>query len=633
MAAAPGVDLSTDPIYELLRVTRAHLHMDVAFVGEFEAGKRVFRYVSCSGSDDRVVVGDAYPLEETYCEKVAAGRITGLISDATLTPEVRDLRLTDELDIRAYLATPIVLSSGRLYGTLCCFSKDAKPTLGQAELDVLRLVARLMAERLESNGDAHEEQLCTLARIEECLAGDQPTMVFQPIVALDTGCTVGFEALARLAADPERSPHVWFSDAHPLGLGVDLEVKAVAAAVVLDQLPEDVYLSVNVGAETLCSEELEAELAGVAGHRMVLELTEHEAIRDPQRVGVVLERYRARGIRLAVDDMGAGYAGLTQLLNLAPDIIKMDGSLTRDVDVDPARRSLAHATVEFAASVGAEVIAEGVEHERELETLRDLGMSAAQGFFLGQPVEAPWEIVDPGQRLIWPSQSQIAQFVFKPSRDFMVVFLVGILGFVLSSVFDGFDRISRLGDRLVAWQVDEIPIGLSVMTLSLAVMGMARGRQLLREVARRREASMSSAGPTPTSGAGGWPRTGQSAHQGESRPVLKADPRVGTARLARGATDPALRTATARVRPSRSERRTAAKARTRSPAAALGRGVPVAAAGMRSPQAASVSGSDGTLSCKVTHIAQWSIDGQSSRWLVSTPAHRCCFGGEDVHGQ
>ena len=84
------------------------------------------------------------------------------------------------------------------------------------------------------------------------------------------------------------------------------------------------------------------------------------------------------------------------MLNLAPDIIKLHCALTRDVDVDPVRRSLAHATVEFAASVSAQVIAEGVEHERELEALRELGMSAAQGFFLGRPAKAPWEIVQPG---------------------------------------------------------------------------------------------------------------------------------------------------------------------------------------------------------------------------------------------
>lgn len=475
-----------DGINELLRATLEHLDMDVAFVAEFQGRKRVFRYVSYSRSDEGIVVGDADPLEETYCEKVVAGRIPGLISDASHTPEVRDLRLTDELDIRAYVATPIVLSNGQLYGTLCCFSNDAKPALGQAELDVLRLMSRLIAERLESEGDAHEAHLLGLAHVQECLAGDQPTMVYQPIVALDTGRIVGFEALARFALGPNGPPDAWFSDAHSLGLGVDLEVKAVTAAVaVLAQLPEDVYLSVNVGAETLCSEELEAALADVPGHRLVVELTEHEAVKDPQRLRVVLERYRALEIRLAVDDMGAGYAGLVQVLNLAPDIIKMDSALTREVDVDPARRSLAHATVEFAASVGAHVVAEGVESERELDALQELGMSAAQGFFLGRPSKTPWEAVDPRQRLIWPKQSH---FAYRLSRDAFVVVIIGLFAFVLSSAFDGHDRISALGDRFEVWQVEEIPIGLSVMALVLAAMGLVRGRQLLREVARRRQA-------------------------------------------------------------------------------------------------------------------------------------------------
>ncbi len=209
-------------------------------------------------------------------------------------------------------------------------------------------------------------------------------------------------------------------------------------------------------------------------------------MKDPCRLRAVLEGYQARGVRLAVDDMGAGYSGLAQLLDLAPDI-KIDRALTRDVDVDPAHRSLVRATVEFAASVGAQVVAEGVQTERELEALQELGMSAAQGFFLGRPARKPWETVDLRQRLIWPRQSQ---FAFTLSRDVLVVLAVGLFGYVASSSLDGADRIRALHERFEVWQVDEIPIGLSAMALALTAMGLVRSKQLLREVARRREAEL-----------------------------------------------------------------------------------------------------------------------------------------------
>ncbi len=487
-AAVPDRNLLSDGINELLRVTREHLAMDVACVGEFRGGKRVFTYVSQSGTEEGVFVGGSDPLEETYCEKVVTGRITGVIPDASATPDVSDMRLTEELGIGAYLGTPIVLSSGRIYGTLCCFSRDARPALGQAELDVLRLMARLIAQRLELEGDGPEAHLVALARIQECLEGDQPTILYQPIVALDTGRIVGVEALARFASDPQRPPEAWFLEAHRVGFGVELEVKAVTAALAgLEHLPEHFYVSINVGVETLCAEALKKALDAAPGHRLVLELTEHEAVKDPCRLRAVLEGYRARGVRLAVDDMGAGYSGLAQLLDLAPDIIKMDHALTRDVDVDPARRSLARATVEFAASVGAQVVAEGVQTERELEALQELGMSAAQGYFLGRPARSPWDVVDLRQRLIWPRQSQ---FAFTLVRDAVGVLAVGLFGYVASSALDGSERIQVLHERFEVWQVDEIPIGLSVMALALTAMGLVRGKQLLREVARRREAEL-----------------------------------------------------------------------------------------------------------------------------------------------
>jgi EAL domain-containing protein (putative c-di-GMP-specific phosphodiesterase class I) len=117
----------------------------------------------------------------------------------------------------------------------------------------------------------------------------------------------------------------------------------------------------------------------------VLELTEHTRVRDYQVLRLCLDRFRERGVRIAVDDAGAGYAGLQHILSLSPDVIKLDLQLTRNVDSDPARRALSACLVQFAREIGAEVVAEGIETPAELDTLRTLGIRWGQGFYLGRP--------------------------------------------------------------------------------------------------------------------------------------------------------------------------------------------------------------------------------------------------------
>src|SRR5436190_505292 len=125
------------------------------------------------------------------------------------------------------------------------------------------------------------------------------------------------------------------------------------------------------------------------GRRLVIELTEHARIPDYQQASSVIDALRAKGIRLAVDDAGAGWASFRHVLSLRPDIIKMDRSLTRGVDVDPARRALAMALAIFAGEVGATVVAEGVETEGEVRALRLAGIHRGQGFVLAPPQSLP----------------------------------------------------------------------------------------------------------------------------------------------------------------------------------------------------------------------------------------------------
>lgn len=222
-------------------------------------------------------------------------------------------------------------------------------------------------------------------RIEEVLARRAFGMVFQPIVELDTRRRVGVEALARFTELADRRPDLWFAEAAEVGLGIDLELAAVGAAI--DQLPalaEPLYMSVNVSPTTLCDGRLIERLGPVAP-RVVVELTEHVEVAAYDCLDGALSRLRKLGVRVAVDDTGSGFASLSHVLRVDPAIIKLDIGLVRGIDRDPARRALAAALVNFSGEVGCALVAEGVETHEETETLRHLGVRHGQGYHLGRP--------------------------------------------------------------------------------------------------------------------------------------------------------------------------------------------------------------------------------------------------------
>lgn len=243
---------------------------------------------------------------------------------------------------------------------------------------------------------AAKEHRQRLARIKQVLADDAITMVFQPVADLRSGRTLGVEALARFNVEPRRPPHVWFDEAAAVGLGVELELAAVSAAFSrLDELAPDTFLAVNVSPATTSHPGLASLLDDVPADRIVLELTEHVRINDYEPLRATLDDLRERGTRLAVDDAGAGYAGLRHILDLRPDIIKLDVALTRGIDTDPARRALATAMIAFAHELAADVIAEGIETRPELTTLRALDVPWGQGYHLAKPAPTPSIVASP----------------------------------------------------------------------------------------------------------------------------------------------------------------------------------------------------------------------------------------------
>jgi EAL domain-containing protein (putative c-di-GMP-specific phosphodiesterase class I) len=227
------------------------------------------------------------------------------------------------------------------------------------------------------------------SQIEACIERRAFEIVYQPIVDLDTAAVVGVEALCRFTDGTPTERR--FQQAETLGLapGLDLAIIETTLADV-DRIPNG-YVSINLSPSTLLDSRLADTLLadGVPAERVVVEVTEHARIPDYEKAEQLLGVIRASGIRLAVDDAGAGYATFRHILSLSPDIIKMDRSITQDIDVDAPRRALATALVIFAGEIGATVIAEGAETDGEIRALRRAGIHRAQGYALARPAPLP----------------------------------------------------------------------------------------------------------------------------------------------------------------------------------------------------------------------------------------------------
>ncbi|MGY1805605.1 EAL domain-containing protein [Blastococcus sp. SYSU D00922] len=229
----------------------------------------------------------------------------------------------------------------------------------------------------------------TSAAIVRVLADGAVRTAFQPIVSLADGRVLGVEALSRFAvADEGRTAEDWFTDAARVGLGVDLEIHAALHALrQATALPGNAYVSVNVSPETLLWSGFPDALraAPVPLSRVVVELTEHSPVEDYDALERALRPLRRAGLRIAVDDAGAGYATFRHILRLAPDLIKLDRSLISGIDGDPARWALAGAVVALARGMHAVVVAEGVERPEERAAMLRLGVDVGQGYLLGRP--------------------------------------------------------------------------------------------------------------------------------------------------------------------------------------------------------------------------------------------------------
>jgi len=370
----------------VLKTVRKYLGMDVAFIAQFRDGDRVFETVDAEpGAPLRE--GATMPLDQGYCLKLVRGELPAVIPDTRRSTEALGIPETAAVPIGSHLGVPIVLEGGELYGTLCCFSYLPDPTLGERELKMLQAFAEVVATRISESRTIQRDKARRAEEIRAAMAAGAPRIVYQPVYHLKNLELAGFECLSRFDLEPYQSPDKWFGMAHEVGLGLELELASIEKALAaVDHFGSGIFISLNSSPSLVVSGALGSALpSGGLGH-LILEITEHAVVADYERLGAALEPLRKRGLRIAIDDAGAGYASMLHIVNLHPDIIKLDMTLTEHIDTDARRRALARALIAFARDIASVICAEGVETERELEMLRSLGVELAQGHYLNKPM-------------------------------------------------------------------------------------------------------------------------------------------------------------------------------------------------------------------------------------------------------
>jgi EAL domain-containing protein (putative c-di-GMP-specific phosphodiesterase class I)/DNA-binding response OmpR family regulator len=210
--------------------------------------------------------------------------------------------------------------------------------------------------------------------------------VFQPIVELKTGKAIGYEALTRFPDGVD--PDAVFGQATAVGLGLELEGATLEAAVsAAKDLPRAAWLSLNVSPDLIFAYQPLQTLVSATQRGVVLEVTEQTEIADYEAFRAAVADLGPKP-KLSVDDAGAGFASFRHILELRPAYIKLDRSLIADLESDQARQAMIVGLRHFARSVGAKIIAEGVETAAEVEILRTLGLTLGQGYLLGRPMPA-----------------------------------------------------------------------------------------------------------------------------------------------------------------------------------------------------------------------------------------------------
>ncbi|HTJ41081.1 MAG TPA: EAL domain-containing protein [Kofleriaceae bacterium] len=254
-------------------------------------------------------------------------------------------------------------------------------------------LAKIRRQAFSASGNIHARHAADRAGLEVRLdaALDSLWLAFQPIVDARTGAPFGVEALLRSDEPSMPSPMDVLDAATELGRIYQLgrRIRALAAAAIATR-GDDLVFFVNLHPDELGDAELVADAAPLVpfAKRIVLEVTERASLRSSAALSARFAKLRELGFRLAIDDIGAGYSGLTSFADLIPEVVKVDMSLVRDVHTSAVKQRTIRSLCALSHEIGSIVVGEGVETEAERDCLRELGCDLFQGYFFGRPQRA-----------------------------------------------------------------------------------------------------------------------------------------------------------------------------------------------------------------------------------------------------
>ena len=378
-------------IADLLRTARTSLHMSVAFLSRMDGTTQHLEVV-----DTRVPVlvqeKARVARDTSFCQAVLDGKLPSVIDDVKRYPLAMSLPSARIPRIRSYVSTPVTLSDGSLYGTFCAFGFTSDKELTGRDEALMKVLASAAAVIIEPEVRDQQRRDDIDGRLDPLVAAGGPSVVLQPIVDLATGARVGAEALSRFPREWGKGPDVVFEEAHSVGRGHEVELLALrGAAAHLDRVGG--YVAMNVSPQTLLTPGFAALLRDLPLHRILLELSEHDPVEDYDALTTALLPFRAAGMRLAIDDVGAGFSSLRHIVVTDPDVIKVDRSIVSGLHTDPVLSKLVESLVIFGHGCGVTVVAEGIETAEEAAALHDLGVDLGQGWFFGRP--GPPEALSP----------------------------------------------------------------------------------------------------------------------------------------------------------------------------------------------------------------------------------------------
>jgi EAL domain-containing protein (putative c-di-GMP-specific phosphodiesterase class I) len=373
-----------EQVAELLRTARESLGLPLAFLSRLDGTTQHLEVIE---SPLPMVYKDGNTQDQasSLCQAIIDEKLPPVIPDLRRYPEAMDLPAAKwPRHIRSYVSVPVKLSDGSLYGTFCAAGFTADRNLSKRDKSLMQVLARAAALVIEPGVQEGRRRSEIEHRLLPVIAHGGPVVVLQPIVDLRAGRRVGAEALSRFPPEWGKAPDVCFAEAHSVDLGHVLELLALErAAEHLDRVGG--YVSMNVSPGTLLTPECAQLLGRLPAERILLELSEHDPVEDyPALLGALAE-LRAHGMRLAIDDVGAGFSSLRHIVLTSPDVIKLDRSIVDGVAGDAVLATLVRSLVDFAHGSGARVVAEGIETADDAAALVALEVDSGQGWFFGRP--------------------------------------------------------------------------------------------------------------------------------------------------------------------------------------------------------------------------------------------------------